>query len=69
MEWARHWMDLMRYAEGYGHEFDFSIPDSWRYRDYLVRAFNADVPYNQFVTEHIAGTRLDRCRGSTRRPG
>ena len=53
--WARHWMDLVRYAETRGHEFDPIIPNAWQYRDYLVRAFNADVPYNQFVKEHIAG--------------
>ena len=53
--WARHWMDLVRYAETCGHEFEYPIPDAWRYRDYLIRAFNADVPYNDFVIEHIAG--------------
>ncbi|HAO94931.1 MAG TPA: hypothetical protein DCQ96_02650, partial [Verrucomicrobiales bacterium] len=56
--WARHWMDLVRYAESRGHESDFEIANAWRYRDYLVRAFNADVPYNNFVTEHIAGDLL-----------
>ncbi len=53
--WGRHWLDLVRYAETYGHEFDFEIPDAWRYRDYVIRAFNADVPFDQFLTEHIAG--------------
>jgi len=53
--WARHWMDLVRYADTRGHEFDHPIPNAWQYRDYLIRAFNADVPYNQFVKEHIAG--------------
>ena len=53
--WARHWMDLVRYAESRGHESDFGIANAWRYRDYLVRAFNADVPYDNFVQEHIAG--------------
>ncbi len=53
--WARHWMDLIRYAETCGHEFDYPIPNAWQYRDYLIRAFNADVPYDEFVTEHIAG--------------
>jgi hypothetical protein len=60
--WGRHWLDLVRYAETFGHEFDFEIADAWRYRDYVVRAFNADVPYNQFVTEHIAGDLLARPR-------
>lgn len=53
--WARHWMDLVRYAESRGHESDFGIANAWRYRDYLIRAFNADVPYDRFVSEQIAG--------------
>lgn len=57
--WARHWMDLVRYAESRGHESDYGIANAWRYRDYLVRALNADVPYDQFVKEHLAGDLLD----------
>ncbi len=57
--WARHWLDLMRYAETRGHEFDSITPNAWQYRDYVIRAFNADVPYDQFVTEHLAGDLLD----------
>jgi hypothetical protein len=53
--WARHWLDLVRYAETKGHEFDSHIPNAWLYRDYVIRAFNADVPYDRFVTEHVAG--------------
>ena len=53
--WARHWLDLVRYAETRGHEFDPEIPNAWQYRDYVIRAFNAGVPYNQFALEHIAG--------------
>ena len=60
--WARHWLDLMRYAETHGHEFDFDIPHAWRYRDYLIRAFSADLPFDQFVVEHIAGDLLERPR-------
>jgi hypothetical protein len=60
--WGRHWLDLVRYAETHGHEFDFEIPDAWRYRDYVVRAFNADLPSNEFLTEHIAGDLLARPR-------
>jgi len=60
--WARHWMDLVRYADSKGHEFDFTIEGAWRYRDYLIRAFNADVPYDQFVTEHLAGDLLEAPR-------
>ena len=56
--WARHWMDLVRYAETDGHEFDNDKPNAWRYRDYLIRAFNEDVPYDQLAKEHIAGDLL-----------
>ncbi|MSR31271.1 MAG: DUF1553 domain-containing protein [Gemmataceae bacterium] len=60
--WARHWLDLVRYGESRGHEFDYNIPNAFQYRDYVIRAFNADVPYNQFVQEHIAGDLLDQPR-------
>lgn len=60
--WARHWLDLVRYAETSGHEFDFEIPYAFEYRDYVIRALNADVPYNQFVEEHIAGDLLPEPR-------
>ena len=60
--WARHWLDLVRYAETLGHEFDYEIPNAWRYRDYLIRAFNQDVPYNLFAKEHIAGDLLEEAR-------
>ena len=56
--WARHWLDLVRFAETNGHEFDNDKLDAWQYRDYVIRAFNEDVPYNQFVREHIAGDLL-----------
>jgi len=56
--WARHWLDLARFAETHGHEFDFEMPRAFEYRDYLIRALNADVPYNQFVIEHVAGDLL-----------
>lgn len=60
--WGRHWLDLVRYAETFGHEFDFPIFEAWRYRDYVIRAFNADVPYDQLVTEHIAGDLMPQPR-------
>jgi len=60
--WARHWLDLMRYAETNGHEFDNDKSDAWRYRDYVIRALNADLPYDQFVREHIAGDLLAKPR-------
>jgi hypothetical protein len=53
--WARHWLDLVRYAESCGHEFDYELPYAYEYRDYVIRALNADIPYDQFVVEHIAG--------------
>jgi hypothetical protein len=60
--WARHWMDLVRYAEGMGHEFDFPITGAHHYRDYLIRAFNEDVPFDQFVLEHLAGDLMESPR-------
>lgn len=54
-KWARHWLDLMRYAESYGHEFDYGLPYATEYRDYVIRAFNSDLPYDQFLREHLAG--------------
>ena len=56
--WGRHWMDVMRFAETHGHEFDYQIDEAWRWRDWVIRAFNADVPYADFVREQIAGDLL-----------
>ena len=53
--WARHWLDLVRFAETNGHEYDNRKLDAWRYRDYVIRAFNSDLPYNRFLVEQIAG--------------
>jgi len=61
-KWARHWMDLVRYAETHGHEFDYPIDHAFEYRDYLVRAFNEDVPFDLFAKEHIAGDLLETPR-------
>jgi len=60
--WGRHWLDLVRYAETLGHEFDYPLHNAWRYRDYVIRALNADVPYDQFVREHVAGDLLTQPR-------
>ena len=60
--WARHWMDLFRYTESHGSEGDPDIPEAWRYRDYLIRAFNSDVPYDQLILEHLAGDLLPQPR-------
>ncbi|MGP0069348.1 MAG: DUF1553 domain-containing protein [Isosphaeraceae bacterium] len=60
--WARHWLDLVRYAETAGHEFDYDIINASRYRDYVIRAMNVDVPYDQFVVEQLAGDLLPQPR-------
>jgi hypothetical protein len=60
--WGQHWLDLMRFSETRGHEGDYPIPEAYRYRNYVVRAFNADVPYDEFVVEHIAGDMVERPR-------
>ena len=63
---ARHWMDLVRYADSSGSEGDPEIIQAWRYRDYLIRAFNTDVPYDQFVREQLAGDLLKKPRVDTK---
>lgn len=55
---ARWWLDLARYADSNGYEFDEPRPDAWRYRDYVVRSFNSDLPYDRFIAEQIAGDEL-----------
>lgn len=57
--WGRHWLDLVRYAESRGHEFDYDVANPWHYRDYVIEAINGDLPYDEFVVEHIAGDLLD----------
>ncbi len=57
--WGRHWLDLVRYAESRGHEFDNDAQNAYQYRDYVIRAFNGDVPYDQLVREHVAGDLLN----------
>jgi hypothetical protein len=56
--WAQHWLDVARYAETNGYEADGERTQAWRYRDYVVRSFNADKPYDRFVTEQLAGDLL-----------
>ncbi len=56
--WARHWLDLARYAESEGFKSDETRPNIWRYRDYVIRAFNTDKPYDRFIREQIAGDEL-----------
>lgn len=57
--WGRHWLDLVRYAESRGHEFDEDAENAFQYRDYVINALNADIPYDEFVREHIAGDLID----------
>jgi hypothetical protein len=56
--WGRHWLDAARYADSQGFEHNFDRPNAWRYRDYVIRAFNEDKPYNDFIREQIAGDEL-----------
>jgi hypothetical protein len=58
--WARHWLDLARYADSEGFKSDETRPNVWRYRDYVIDAFNQDKPYDRFVKEQIAGDELYR---------
>ena len=59
---ARHWMDVVRYTDTYGYEWDNPAKGAWEYRDYLIRAFNGDVPYDQLIREQIAGDLLPEPR-------
>ncbi len=56
--WARHWLDVVRYAESNGYERDGAKPNVWRYRDYVIQAFQHDKPYDRFVIEQLAGDEL-----------
>jgi hypothetical protein len=57
--WARHWLDVVRYAESNGYERDGAKPDAWRYRDYVIQSLNEDKPYDRFVLEQLAGDELE----------
>jgi hypothetical protein len=56
--WGQHWLDVVRFAETDGFEYDTHRSDAWRYRDYVIRAFNNDKPYDRFVTEQLAGDEI-----------
>lgn len=58
VRWGRHWLDVARFGESSGGESNISFPYAWRYRDYVIDAFNADLPYDRFLTEQIAGDLL-----------
>ena len=56
--WGRHWLDVVRFAESNGYAFDLDRPNAWRYRDFVIRALNADMPYDEFVRRQLAGDLL-----------
>jgi hypothetical protein len=58
-QWGRHWLDVVRFAESDGYEYDTHRPDAYRFRDYVVQSLNADKPYDQFVKEQLAGDEMD----------
>lgn len=63
--WGRHWLDLVRFAETNSYERDGPKPNAWKYRDYVIRAFNEDKPYDQFLREQLAGDELDEVTTET----
>ena len=56
--WAQHWLDVVRYAETEGYEYDRHVPEAWRFRDYVIDSFNRDKPFDRFVIEQIAGDEI-----------
>ncbi|MBI3209985.1 MAG: DUF1553 domain-containing protein [Candidatus Solibacter usitatus] len=58
-QWARHWLDVVRFAESDGYEYDTHRPDGYRYRDYVMKSFQEDKPYNVFLKEQLAGDEMD----------
>lgn len=63
--WGRHWLDLVRYAETNGYERDGAKPYVWRYRDYVIRSFNDDKPFDRFIVEQLAGDELPDANSDT----
>ncbi len=57
--WGQHWLDVVRFAESEGYEYDLHRPEAWRYRDYVIQAFNSDKPYDRFITEQLAGDEME----------
>ncbi len=57
-QWGRHWLDVVRYADSSGFANDWERPNAWRYRDYVIRSFNSDKPYDEFVREQLAGDEI-----------
>ncbi|MGI9494433.1 MAG: PSD1 and planctomycete cytochrome C domain-containing protein [Mariniblastus sp.] len=63
--WGQHWLDVVRYADTSGFSNDFERSNAWRYRDYVIRAFNEDLPYDQFIVQQIAGDELAKDKNSS----
>ncbi len=59
--WGRHWLDVARYAESSGKQVNYNYPQAWRYRDYVIDAFNTDKPFDRFIKEQVAGDLLPAC--------
>ena len=66
--WARFWLDLARYADTAGYEGDPDLPHAWRYRDYVIDAFNQDKPYDEFIKEQLAGDEFQNIMGAGELP-
>jgi uncharacterized protein DUF1549/uncharacterized protein DUF1553/cytochrome c len=64
-KWGRHWLDVARYADSTGNDEDHRYPHAWRYRDYVIDAFNNDLPYDQFIREQVAGDLLPPAKPGT----
>jgi hypothetical protein len=65
-KWARHWLDVARFAESDGFETNLARPNAWPYRDYVIQALNADLPYDQFIREQLAGDQFGADAGPLR---
>ncbi|MCB1245576.1 MAG: DUF1549 domain-containing protein, partial [Verrucomicrobiae bacterium] len=57
--WGRHWLDVARYAETTGRDLNLTMPEAWRYRDYVIKSFREDKPFNEFILEQLAGDLLE----------
>ena len=68
-KWGRHWLDVARYADSTGNDEDHRYPHAWRYRDYVIEAFNSDLPYDQFIREQVAGDLLPASNGGINKRG
>jgi len=64
--WGRHWLDVVRYADTCGNASDYPVPQAYKYRNYVIKAFNADLPFDQFIREQIAGDLLPAANESER---